>query len=231
MSDLRLPASLESIVGPSDEIPHLAEALTHPSFANELRRGLTRLDYQRLEFLGDAVLQLCISEALVERFPDAGEGELSRRRASVVGTDGLATFARAHDLGSSLRLGRGADASGERMRPNVLADALEAVVAAVHLDLGFTTAKLLALAILDAAGDAQLVELDPKSALQERVQAAGEPAPTYALVTEEGPPHERVFVVRVDVGERALGEGRGRSKKVAEQEAARVALASLQPLD
>lgn len=230
MSDLRLPPSLEAIVGASADMPHLAESLTHPSYANELRRGIARLDYQRLEFLGDAVLQLCISEALVERFPDAGEGELSRRRASVVGTEGLAAFARAHDLGSFLRLGRGADASGERTRPNVLADALEAVVAAVHLDRGFTAAKALALAILDAAGDAPLVELDPKSALQERIQAGGDPAPTYALVAEEGPPHERVFVVRVEVGDQALGEGRGRSKKVAEQEAARVALASLEPL-
>jgi ribonuclease-3 len=227
VSDARLPASLEAIVGPSSEMPHLAEALTHPSYANELRRGAVRLDYQRLEFLGDAVLQLCISEALVERFPDAGEGELSRRRANVVGTDGLAAFARLHDLGSSLRLGRGADASGERTRPSVLADALEAVVAAVHLDLGLAAARTLALAILDAVGDAPFLELDPKSALQERIQAGGEPAPTYALVAEEGPPHERIFVVRVDVGDRALGEGRGRSKKVAEQEAARVALASL----
>jgi len=227
VTDLRLPASIEAIVGPSYELPHLTEALTHPSYANELRRGLTRIDYQRLEFLGDAVLQLCVSEVLVARFESAGEGELSRRRAGIVGTDALAAFARAHDLGGSLRLGRGADASGERTRPNVLADALEAVVAAVHLDRGFDAARALALAIIDAAGDAPLVELDSKSALQERVQATGEPAPTYALVAEEGPPHERVFVVRVHVGDAPLGDGRGRSKKVAEQEAARAAIVSL----
>jgi ribonuclease-3 len=228
VSDAELPASLEALVGASDALPHLVEALTHPSFANEQRRG-DRIDYQRLEFLGDAVLQLCVTELLVERFPDAGEGELSRRRAAIVGTEALATYARSHDLGGALRMGRGADASGERGRSNVLADALEAVVAAVYLDRGFDVARSLARAMAESAMERQKDALDPKSELQERAQGSGLPAPTYRLVGEEGPPHERCFVVRVEVDGRELGEGRGRSKKAAEQEAAREGLSNLSP--
>ena len=226
MSDVALPPSLVALVGPPSGLPHLAEALTHPSWANEQKRG-PRLDYQRLEFLGDAVLQLAVSELLVERFPTAGEGELSRRRAAIVGTDALADHARHVGLGPCLRMGRGADQSGERDRSTVLADALEAVVAAVYLDRGFDAARALARAIAeDALIRAQDVR-DPKSALQERAQGEGLPAPTYRLVSEEGPAHARVFVVAVDVGGRALAEGRGRSKKLAEQDAAQRALSSL----
>lgn len=225
MSDPGLPESLTGLVGPVAALPHLAEALTHPSWANEQKRGV-RVDYQRLEFLGDAVLQLCVSELLVERFASATEGELSRRRAAIVGTEALAAYARRCALPPFLRLGRGADASGERDRSSVLADALEAVVAAVFLDRGFEAARLLARAIAEDALERTEDVRDPKSALQERAQGAGLPAPTYRLVTEEGPAHERCFVVAVEVDGRAVGEGRGRSKKLAEQDAAQKALAT-----
>ncbi len=228
MTDVRLPDALVALVGPPQGLPHLAEALSHPSWANEQKRG-PRLDYQRLEFLGDAVLQLSVSELLVERFPAAGEGELSRRRAAIVGTDALAEYARLCGLAACLRMGRGADSSGERDRSSVLADALEAVVAAVYLDRGFDVARALARAIAEDALERAEDVRDAKSMLQERAQGTGLPAPTYRLASEEGPAHERCFVVRVEVGGREVAEGRGRSKKLAEQDAAQTALAQLPP--
>lgn len=228
MNDLHLPEALVALVGPPEGLPHLEEAMTHPSWANEQKRG-PRVDYQRLEFLGDAVLQLAVSELLVERFPAAGEGELSRRRAAIVGTDALAEHARLTGLAACLRMGRGADASGERDRSSVLADALEALVAAVYLDRGFDVARALARAIAEDALQRAEDVRDAKSLLQERSQGAGGAAPTYRLVAEEGPAHARCFVVRVEVSGREVAEGRGRSKKLAEQDAAQKALALLPP--
>ena len=221
-----LPDALLALVGSPDDLPHLGQALTHPSYANEARHG-RRDDYQRLEFLGDAVLQLCVSEALVRTRPDAREGELSRMRARLVSTEALAAFARELDLGSALRLGRGADAAGERHQANVLADALEAVIGAVYLDRGAAAAEAVVAAILARSESDVAAERDPKSELQERVQALGGAAPRYELVDTSGPDHRREFHVRVEAMGRALGEGRGRSKKAAEQEAARQGLQAL----
>jgi ribonuclease-3 len=211
---------------------HLEEALTHPSYANE-HRGSAR-DNQRLEFLGDAVLGLCVSELLMDRFPEAREGELSLMRASLVNTDALAEWARAAALGGALRLGRGADAAGERQQKNVLADVVEALVGAVYLDLGLESARKLASAIvgepLERMASGPPVGRDPKSELQERVQARGGASPKYRVVEAIGPDHSREFVVAVDVDGEVLGEGRGRSKKRAEQEAARSALVGGHPL-
>lgn len=204
----------------------LDEALTHASFANERRGGCT--DNQRLEFLGDAVLGLLVGETLMRRFPSAKEGELSLLRSLLVSAEALATWARRVGLGPALRVGRGADAAGERDRDNVLADAAEALVGAVYLDRGLEAARALAdlvvaglLADLEARGAAGR---DPKSELQERVQARGEPSPTYRIVGAEGPDHRREFIVAVEVRGQELGVGRGRSKKLAEQDAARAAL-------
>lgn len=211
---------------------HLDEALTHPSYANEHKDSAR--DNQRLEFLGDAVLGLCVSEILMERFPDAREGELSLMRASLVNTDALATFARTEALGDALRLGRGADAAGERQQKNVLADVVEALVGAVYLDLGMEAARKLARAIvgepLERMASGPPLGRDPKSELQERVQARGGASPKYRVVETLGPDHSREFVVAVDVDGEVLGEGRGRSKKRAEQEAARRALLGDHPL-
>ncbi|MEZ4308541.1 MAG: ribonuclease III [Polyangiaceae bacterium] len=211
---------------------HLEEALTHPSYANE-HRGSAR-DNQRLEFLGDAVLGLCVSELLMDRFPEAREGELSLMRASLVNTDALADWARAISLGDALRLGRGADAAGERQQKNVLADAVEALVGAAYLDHGLEAARKLARTIiadpLERLASGPALERDPKSELQERVQARGGSSPRYRVVEAIGPDHSREFLIAVEVDGQPLGEGRGRSKKRAEQEAARTALGGTHPL-
>lgn len=226
------PHEILEHLGLDGACPHLEEALTHPSYANE-HRGSAR-DNQRLEFLGDAVLGLCVSELLMDRFPEAREGELSLMRASLVNTEALATFARAASLGSALRLGRGADAAGEREQNNVLADAVEALVGAVYLDQGLEAARKLGRSIVgepfERMASGPPLGRDPKSELQERVQARGGSSPKYRVVEAIGPDHSREFVVAVDVDGEVLGEGRGRSKKRAEQEAARSALLGGHPL-
>ncbi len=211
---------------------HFEEALTHPSYANE-HKDSSR-DNQRLEFLGDAVLGLCVSELLMDRFPEAREGELSLMRASLVNTDALAAWARDSELGAALRLGRGADTAGERLQKNVLADAVEAIVGAVYLDLGLEFARKVSCVIvadpLEKLASSPRLGRDAKSELQERVQARGGTSPKYRVVETIGPDHNREFVVRVEVDAEVLGEGRGRSKKQAEQEAAKDAMASGHPL-
>ena len=206
------------------EIPRLAEALTHPSFANET----TTPDNQRLEFLGDAVLGLSVTEALVHDHPDSGEGALTRMRAALVNADALATWARSVDLGASLSMGRGAHASAERDKTNVLADAVEALLAAIYLAQGLGPVRRLVREIMrhGQAEGAELAGLDPKSKLQERVQANGEPSPRYRVVETNGPAHEPTFVVEVSVGERVVATGEGRSKRLAERAAAAAALAT-----
>jgi ribonuclease-3 len=208
------------------ELPHLEEALTHPSFANEQRNG-KRADNQRLEFLGDAVLGMLTGEILMTRFPLANEGELSLMRSLLVNTEALAAWGRAIGMAAELRVGKGADSAGERDRDNVLADAVEAMVGAFYLDLGLDRARELSLAIVAEAlsrlGSGAAAR-DPKSELQEQVQAEGGSSPRYRILRAEGPDHRRSFVVEVDVDGKVLGEGRGRSKKTAEQAAARAAL-------
>ncbi|HEY4117293.1 MAG TPA: ribonuclease III [Byssovorax sp.] len=227
-----LSEALSARLGPVADLAHLEEALTHPSFSNE-QRGSRRADNQRLEFLGDAVLGLLVSELLMTRFPAAQEGELSRMRSLLVNTDALAAWARRVELGAALRLGRGADAAGERDRDNVLADAVEALMGAVYLDRGAAVARDLAADVVELplskleAG--QAAGRDPKSELQERVQAEGGASPRYRVVGSEGPDHQRVFIVVVEVAGVVLGEGRGRSKKLAEQAAARSAIGAEQP--
>jgi ribonuclease III len=209
-----------------ESAPHLEQALTHPSYANE-RRGVE--DNQRLEFLGDAVLGFCTSELLYERFPGADEGSLTRIRARLVNAEALAEWARRNDLSSALRLGRGAEAGGLRESTNVLADAVEALIAAAFLDAGLDAARRVCARIvaqeLDALSASASGARDPKSELQERVQARGAEPPTYHVVDSGGPAHARWFTVSVRVGDRALAEGRGRSKREAERAAAIAALA------
>jgi ribonuclease-3 len=221
------PEELAERLGLEGPLPHLLEALTHPSWANEQRRD-RHLDNQRLEFLGDAVLGVCTTEVIMERFPHADEGELSLVRSTLVSAEALATWARSVDLGSALRLGRGADLARERDQRNVLADAVEAVVGAVHLDLGLEAARALVRAVvaegLARCEAAPTRDRDAKSALQELVQATGAPAPAYRVVGTGGPDHDRQFDVAVEVHGEPVASGRGRSKKAAEQAAARAAL-------
>ena len=220
-SDLTARIGLET-----SDFAHLEEALTHPSFANEQRERCP--DNQRLEFLGDAVLGLAVGELLMTRLPVANEGELSLMRSRLVNSQALAAWARTVDLGSLLRLGRGADVAGERTRDNVLADAVEAFVGAVYLDLGLGAARDVAAAIirepLERMAAASGAPRDAKSELQERVQAAGQAAPRYRMVAAVGPDHEREFIVAVEISGEVVAEGRGRSKKLAEQAAACAAI-------
>jgi ribonuclease-3 len=199
---------------------HLEAALTHPSHANEMRDGVHN---QRLEFLGDAVLELCVSEWLFRRFPDADEGELTRRRAQLVNADALADFARSRGVDSALRLGRGAEANGLRQSKNVLADAVEALVACAYLDGGLDAARKACENIVQHGMESMDLS-DPKSDLQERLQAQRLPAPVYRVVESGGPAHERWFAVEVHVSGVLLGKGVGRSKRTAERAAAVQAL-------
>jgi ribonuclease-3 len=204
------------------------EALTHSSYANE-RRGKGVLDNQRLEFLGDAVLDLCVSELLLEKLPGADEGVLSRALGALVSTEHLAVWGRDNGVGPALRLGKGASVTGTDARSNVLADAVEALVAAVYLDGGLAQARrvcsLIVINAIDHATD--LARRDPKSALQEALQVGGGAGPTYRVLRVDGPPHDRLFIVGVEIAGQIVAEGQGRSKQIAEQEAAARALVHL----
>ena len=220
-------ADLAARLGLSPDAPHFAQALTHPSYANERRDAA---DNQRLEFLGDAVLGFCVSDLIYRRFPDADEGTLTRLRAQLVNAESLAQWARAHGVADALRLGRGAGSSGLRDSTNVLADAVEALIAACFLDQGLDCARCVCAQILEVRLEAfaKVGARDPKSELQERLQAHGDPPPLYELLESGGPAHERWFRVRVRVGSELLGEGVGRSTRAAERAAAEIALTSPQ---
>ncbi len=209
--------------GLTPEAPHLLQALTHPSYANERREAE---DNQRLEFLGDAVLGFCVSDLICRRFPTADEGTLTRLRAQLVNAQALAEWALVTGVPDALRLGRGAGASGLRQSTNVLADAVEALIAACFLDAGLERARSVCEHIVGARLEAfeRVGARDPKSELQERLQAQGEAPPSYEIVESGGPAHERWFRVRVLVGSQELGEGVGRSKRAAERLAAEAAL-------
>jgi ribonuclease-3 len=229
MSDSEEPLELLArLTGLSPDSPRFLEALTHPSLANE-RRDVRH--NQRLEFLGDSILGFCASELLYERFPNADEGALTRLRAQLVNAEALAAWGRSVGLAGALRVGRGADTAGLRDGTNVLADAVEALIAAAYLDAGLERAVSLSTRVVEygLSSIGTPAARDPKSELQERLQALGHAAPSYELVEERGPAHERRFRVRVVGAERTLGEGEGRSKRSAEQAAAAAALRSLDP--
>ncbi len=205
----------------------LERAMTHASWANEY--GGER-DNQRMEYLGDSVLNLAISTELFARYSDWPEGKLSRLRSQLVCEATLARMAVGLELGKHLKLGRGEDTSGGREKPSLLADAYEAVLAALYLDGGFPVAQRF---VLDAFADeieaesARQNKADFKTRLQELVQATSDLRPRYSIVGTEGPPHAREFTAEVKVGEEVLGTGLGMSKKAAQQEAARGALDTL----
>ena len=201
----------------------LRHAMCHSSYANERNMGRLKSN-ERLEFLGDAVLELITSEFLYKSFPQMPEGEARKTRASIVCEQSLAFCARSIGLGAYILLGRGELASGGRERPSITSDAFEALIGAVYLDGGFTSAKeFVRRFVLDDLKHKQLF-FDSKTILQERIQAHCKESLHYELVREEGPDHQKVFVVRAMLGERVIGEGQGRTKKAAEQEAAYHAL-------
>ncbi|OGO38213.1 MAG: ribonuclease III [Chloroflexi bacterium RBG_16_57_8] len=207
----------------------LGQALVHDSYVNE-NPEIAPTSNERLEFLGDAMLGLIVAEKLYHDFPDYAEGQMTQLRASLVRRDTLARLARTIGLGDYLYLGKGEEGSGGRDKIPNLAGALEALIGAIYLDQGPDTARQFTLRLmgqeLERLGSSG-AGVDYKSQLQELVQSQKQHSPTYSLVEATGPDHDRWFTIEVKVGETVLGRGSGRSKKVAESEAARVALERL----
>jgi ribonuclease-3 len=208
----------------------LEHALTHKSRAAEDISGGVA-DNESLEFLGDAVLGLVVADALFRQYPSYNEGQKSKIKASVVSTQALARHAENIRLGDHMILGRGEEKTGGRFKQALLADAYEALIAAIYLDGGLEAAdtflrRELKVAI-DAGATRDFVGRDYKSALQERVQALGRPLPEYRIAGQAGPDHQKIFSIEVVVGGEVLGTASGKAKKEAEQEAARLALERL----
>lgn len=216
-------ARVAALFGLDPESPRFLEALTHPSYAHEVAGAV---DNQRLEFLGDAILGLCVSADLIERLPDAQEGQLTRTRAQVVSTEALSEFARERRIAEAIRFGRGAEQGNLHGSAKVLADAVEALIAACYLESGMEAAQRICEEVLLAGLSAASSSRDAKSELQERVQALRLAPPTYRVVERLGPAHETEFVVEVVARGIVLAAGRGRSRRAAETAAARAALDS-----
>ncbi len=197
----------------------LTQALTHSSYANERRLG-KQADNERLEFLGDAVLEIVTSEYLFHRYPEYPEGELTRLRASMVCEPTLAFCTRELELGKYLLLGKGEDQTGGRERKSILSDALEAVIGAIYLDGGFASAKEFIMKFVLNDIEHKKLFFDSKTILQEIVQGNSGQELSYRLISEEGPDHDKKFVVEAEIGGISYGKGTGRTKKAAEQEAA-----------
>jgi ribonuclease III len=203
----------------------LEEALTHPSLGHETQRR--HFDNQRLEFLGDAVLQLVVTEQLFRQFAGEAEGQLTKLRSRLVSRDALRRHAIALELGGFLMLGRGEEASGGRQRSSTLADAFEALIGAIYLDSDLETARHFILQ--QAAAELEQIkrqptDVNPKGQLQELLQAISPSSPVYEVVAQSGPEHAKHFVVRAVWEGMSLGEGSGRSKKEAETAAAAEAM-------
>jgi len=205
----------------------LETALTHSSFANE--SGGSAVCNERLEFLGDSVLGMTVAEELYRRFPRMPEGRMTRLRAELVCEQSLFKVAQSLELGAFVRLGRGMEHNGGRNRPSILADAVEALIAAIYLDAGHEEAsRFIHERLLNELGEEEpLYFNDCKTALQELVQERKNQVLSYELLGESGPDHNKVFHVRVLLNGGEIGEGRGRSKKEAEQAAAGEALRKL----
>jgi ribonuclease-3 len=224
----RVDALQRDLVIPFMDTTLLREALTHRSYLNEINQAWP--SNERLEFLGDAVLGLITTDYLYRRFPDLGEGELTNLRSALVRTETLARFSGVINLGQYLFLGRGEEMSQGRQRPAGLACAFEALLGSIFLDRGYEEAQKFALRFIEPELSTVLdgrLHKNPKSVLQELVQARMQQTPSYHMVGENGPDHAKAFTVEVRVGNRVLGQGHDRSKRGAEQAAAEAALLSL----
>ncbi|HEX9018646.1 MAG TPA: ribonuclease III [Anaerolineaceae bacterium] len=206
----------------------LSRALTHRSYLNEHNDALE--DNERLEFLGDAVLDFVVGAWLYNRYPEMPEGDLTRMRSALVYTDQLANFARMINLGNAMRLGRGEAQAGGRDRPALLCDTFEAVIGALYLDSGLDAVLEFVSPLLDATSNEILAERrteDPKSMFQEWAQSQGFSAPQYITRSAVGPDHSKVFEVDATVNGKVYGSGQGPSKQTAAKAAARNALAQM----
>ncbi len=202
----------------------LKNALTHSSYANEVRNGFS--SNERLEFLGDSVLSIVVSDYIYKHYPNMPEGELTKLRASLVCEKSLCTFSRELELGSYLMLGKGEDKGGGRERDSILADAFEAVLAAIYLDGGMEPARrhVMNFVLRELKHTDDEVFKDYKTALQEIIQRNPEESVTYILIDESGPDHDKSFTVEVRLNSNVIGKGTGKNKKRAEQMAAKEAL-------
>src|SRR5450631_141101 len=205
----------------------MRQALTHASFGHEKRQKLP--DNQRLEFLGDAVLQLTVTAELYRRFPELSEGRLTVLRARLVRKEHLQILAQQLNLGEHLILGKGEENSQGRQRGSILADAMEAVLGAVFAEAGWEGARVIILRLMEPSlaaisSEGDTAEANPKGSLQEKLQADGEHPPVYRCLSEAGPAHARIYEVVVEWQGRELGRGQGASKKEAETRAAQAAL-------
>lgn len=221
--------TLEKKIGYSFRDRRLLEnALTHSSYANEHRTAKVPSN-ERLEFLGDSILGLVVADHLYRTRPDLPEGDLTRIRAALVCEGSLVEVARGLDLGSYLKLGKGEDHGGGRARPSIQADAVEAMLAAVYLDGGIGQArKLIHKLILNQEEERTAAGRDYKTALQELVQRESGQVLSYHLTGEKGPDHDKIFAMEVLLNGQPIGAGQGRSKKEAEQAAAKAAVLRLE---
>ena len=222
---------LEKIIGYKfNNINSLKEAITHRSFANE-HRSYGIKDNERLEFLGDAILDLIISKYLFDKYPVMPEGDLSKVRASIVCEGSLAKTARGMNLGNFILLGKGEEMTGGRTRNSILADAFEAVTGAIFVDGAFEdVVKFLHNTLIESVDGLSVEDLytDYKTILQENIQKESLQPLHYEVVEEKGPDHDKDFYVAVYHGEICLGKGIGKSKKEAEQQAAKIALKAME---
>ena len=207
-----------------NNIKLLENALTHSSYANEVRNGIT--SNERLEFLGDSVLSIIVAEYLFLHYTNIPEGELTKLRASLVCEKSLCGFSRQLELGKFLKLGKGEDKGGGRERDSILADAFEAVLAAIYLDGGIepATKHVLRFVLPELENHNKHTFKDYKTALQEIIQRNPEESVTYILTGESGPDHDKVFEVEVHLNSNVIGVGKGKNKKLAEQMAAKQSL-------
>jgi ribonuclease-3 len=214
------------------ELEFLDQAFTHRSFANEL--GETAENNERLEFLGDSVLGLVVSEYLYETLPDQPEGELARIKSFVVSEASLSEIARGLRVDNFILIGRGEEYSGGRSKKAILADCLEAIIGAYYLDSGFPAAQRFVHTMLIPEINKVLEDRhakDYKTLLQEHVQKRMKTYPRYRVVQKTGPDHDRTFWIEVHIGDRSFGAGKGKNKKEAEQEAARLAYEAMHVAD
>jgi ribonuclease-3 len=229
MSEEQLDSLQKLLAYSFRDLALLKEAITHKSYLNEFKEPLSR-DNERLEFLGDAVLDLVISEYLIQRYPELQEGDLSKRKAKIVSEPFLARIAQRLELGDYLRLGRGEELTRGREKSSLLANTLEAVIAAIYLDGGLEKVRPFILSSFEEDLEQSVFSeaaADYKTELQELSQKIYEVLPVYEMVSESGPDHRKTFEVVLLINGAQYGFGSGRSKKEAEQQAAKQALERL----